>query len=41
MRTIGIDLALTTAHKVVIADAQGHFLTPVFAVHTAPADLER
>jgi hypothetical protein len=23
MRTIGIDLALTTAHKAVVADAQG------------------
>jgi transposase len=41
MRTIGIDLALTTAHKAVIADAQGHFLTPVFSFHTAPLDLER
>ena len=41
MRTIGIDLALTTAHKAVIADAQGHFLTPVFSFHTTPVDLER
>ena len=41
MRTIGIDLALTTAHKAVIADAQGHYLTPVFSFHTTPADLER
>ena len=41
MRTIGIDLALTTAHKAVVADTQGHFLTPVFTFHTSPADLER
>jgi transposase len=40
MRTIGIDLALTAAHKAVIADAQGHYLTPVFSFHTTPADLE-
>src|ERR687885_2073820 len=41
MRTIGIDLALTAAHKAVVADAQGQYLTPVFAFHTTPADLER
>jgi transposase len=41
MRTIGIDLALTTVHKAVIADAQGQFLTPVFSFHTPPPDLER
>ena len=41
MRTIGIDLALTAAHKAVVADAQGRFLTPVFSFHTTPADLER
>ncbi len=40
MRTIGIDLALTAAHKAVVADAQGRFLTPVFRFHTTPADLE-
>ena len=40
MRTIGIDLALTAAHKAVVADAQGRFLTPVFSFHTTPADLE-
>ena len=32
MRTIGIDLALTCAHKAVVADAQGCYLTPVFSV---------
>jgi transposase len=41
MRTIGIDLALTAAHKAIIADDQGRFLTPVFSFHTTPADLER
>jgi hypothetical protein len=40
MRTIGIDLALTTAHKAVIMDAQGKTLTPVFSFRTAPTDLE-
>ena len=41
MRTIGIDLAVTTAHKAVVADAQGHVLTPVFTFHTSPIGLER
>ncbi|GAC1559717.1 MAG: hypothetical protein NVS2B7_34220 [Herpetosiphon sp.] len=41
MRTIGIDLAVTTAHKAVIADTQSHFLTPVFSFHTSSANLER
>ena len=41
MRTIGIDLALTTAHKAVVADAQGTVLTPVLTVQTTPTDLER
>ena len=40
MRTIGIDLALTAAHKAVITDDQGRCLTPVFSFHTTPADLE-
>lgn len=31
MRTIGIDLALTAARKAVVADAQGHFLTPALS----------
>jgi transposase len=41
MRTIGIDLALTSAHKAVVADAQGHCLTPVLTFTTSPTDLER
>jgi transposase len=41
MCTIGIDLALTAAHKAIVADAQGRFLTPVFTFHTRSADLER
>ena len=41
MRTIGIDLALTAAHRAVVADAQGHCLTPVFTFHTTSGDLER
>ena len=41
MRTIGIDLALTCAHKAIVADDQGRCLTPVFAFRTTPADLEQ
>ncbi len=40
MRTIGIDLALTAAHKAVVADARGNFLTSAFSFHTPPLDLE-
>lgn len=41
MRMVGIDLALTTAHKAVVADAQGNVLTPVLTVRATPSDLER
>ncbi len=36
MRIIGIDLALTSAHKAVVMDDRGKFLTPVFGVATLP-----
>ncbi|MBE3144465.1 MAG: transposase [Planctomycetes bacterium] len=34
MRIIGLDLAITSAHKVVVMDERGKFLTPVFPVTT-------
>jgi transposase len=39
MRIIGLDLAITSAHKAVVADEAGKFLTPVFSVATWPKDL--
>ena len=36
MRTIGIDLAVQAAHKAVVADEQGHYVTPVLKFHTRP-----
>ena len=41
MRTIGIDSALTAVPNAVMAYYHGRLLTPVFPVHTAPADLAR
>ncbi len=40
MRTIGLDLAVQTAHKAVVLDEGGHFCTPIMAVHTQPRDLD-
>jgi transposase len=34
MRIIGLDLAITSAHKAVVADDTGKFLTSVFSVAT-------
>ena len=39
MRTIGIDLALTAAHKAVVADMQGQALTPILSIQTTAPDL--
>jgi len=39
MRIIGLDLAITSAHKAVVAEETGKFLTPVFTVATWPKDL--
>ncbi len=39
MRIIGLDLAITSTHKAVVADETGKFLTPVFSVATWPKDL--
>jgi len=40
MRTIGIDLAITSAHKAVILDHRGQALSPVLQVHSNLAELE-
>lgn len=41
MRIIGVDLALTGSHKAVVADARGQPLTPVLALRSTAADLQR
>ena len=40
MRTIGLDLAVQTAHKAVVLDERGHFCTPILTVHTQPSELD-
>lgn len=41
-RIIGIDLAVTAAHKAVVLDQAGNkFATPLRSYHTDPADLDR
>ena len=39
MRIIGLDLAITSAHKALVMDEKGQFLTPVFAVMSWPEEL--
>ena len=39
MRIIGLDLAITSAHKAVVMDEHGTFVTPVFGVATWPDEL--
>jgi transposase len=41
MRTIGLDLAVQTAHKAVVLDDAGHFCTPILTVHTRPSELSQ
>ena len=41
MRTIGLDLAVQTAHKAVVLDEHGHFCTPLLTVHTQPSELDQ
>jgi transposase len=41
MRTIGLDLAVRTAHKAVVLDESGHFCTPILTVHTRPSELDQ
>lgn len=40
MYTIGLDLAVQAAHKAVVVDEQGNFLTPLLTVHTRPDELD-
>jgi hypothetical protein len=40
MRYIGLDLALTTAHKAVVIDEQAQAITSVLSVKTSAAALE-
>ena len=40
-RIIGIDLAVTAAHKAIVLDqASNSYVSPVFTFHTDPADLD-
>lgn len=41
MRTMGIDLSVKGEHKVILADEQGHFVSPVLKVLTDPQALQR
>src|SRR5256885_3491735 len=41
MRTIGLDLAVQTAHKAVVLDERGHFCTPILTIHTRPSELDQ
>lgn len=40
MRTIGLDLAITTAHKAIVVDESGQFITPILSVQARPSELE-
>lgn len=41
-RIIGIDLAVTSAHKAIVLDQVSNaYVSPVFSFHTDPADLDR
>ena len=41
MRTIGLDVAVQTAHKAVVLDEAGHFCTPILTAHTRPGELDQ
>ncbi len=41
MYTIGLDLAVQAAHKAVVLDEQGRFITPVLTLHTRPRELDQ
>ncbi len=41
MRYIGLDLALTTAHKAIVIDDRGQAIAPVLSVQTSAAGLEQ
>jgi transposase len=40
MRTIGLDLAVQSAHKAVVLGERGRFCTPILTVHTRSGDLD-
>jgi len=40
MRTIGIDLAVTAAHKAVVMAENGQFVTPVISFHSRWTEIE-
>ena len=40
MRTIGIDLAVTAAHKAIVMDDQQHYLTAAISFHTRASELD-
>ena len=40
MRTIGIDLAVTAAHKAVVMAENGQFVTPVISFRSRWAEIE-
>ena len=41
MRTIGIDLAVKAAHKAVVVEANGQFVTPLLSFHTRWDEIEQ
>jgi len=40
MRTIGIDLAVAAAHKAIVMEADGTFITPILPFHTRRDEIE-
>ncbi len=40
MRTLGIDLAVAAAHKAIVMDVDGKFITPVLSFHTRRKEIE-
>ena len=41
MRIIGMDLAVTGAHKAVVMSEQGEYVSPVLSLRTQPDELGR
>ena len=41
MRTLGIDLAVKAAHKAIVMDANGKFVSPVLSFHSRWDDLQQ
>jgi len=41
MRTLGIDLHITAAHKAIVMEADGKFVTPVLSFHPRRDEIER